>query len=336
MRLARGHSFPVNPRWQVLLADLGLGPADVLRRAGLPEDLFRRPQAALAPDEYFRLWQGVEAEAADPALPLRIGSALSVEAFDPPVFAALCSRDLNTALSRLATYKRLICPMALHVDVGSKATTLEIEWLEASIAPPASLVGMEVVFFVQLARIATRTKVRPLEVRSPHGLEPEAAYTDYFGVGVRRGRRPRVSFRRSDAELPFLTANEAVWKSFEPHLRKRLSALDESATTADRVRAVLLELLPGGSASIDVVAQRLGTSSRTLQRRLGRESTSFQAVLAGTREELARHYLKTSDLTGAEISFLLGFEDPDSFFRAFHGWTGETPEQARRSLQAAS
>jgi len=39
-------------------------------------------------------------------------------------------------------------------------------------------------------------------------------------------------------------------------------------------------------------------------------------------------------MSGARISFLLGFEDPNSFFRALHRWTGSTPEQARRALTA--
>jgi AraC-like DNA-binding protein len=332
--MARSHSFQVNPAWQVLLNDLGIHPANVLRRAGLPEDILVRSKATLSTDEYFRLWQGIEAESGDPALPLRIGAALSVEVFDPPIFAALCSPNLNTALKRIGTYKRLVCPMALHVDVGSKTTTMELEWLDATIKPPASLIATEVVFFVQLARIATRTTVCPLKVKSPQVLEPKDEYAEYFGVRVQSGLRPLISFKRADAERPFLTANEEMWRTFEPHLQKRLSELDESATTADRVHAVLLEFLPSGSASIEAVAQRIGTSTRTLQRRLSQEQKSFQAVLNETRENLARHYLKTSELTGAEISFLLGFEDPNSFFRAFHTWTGETPEQVRGALQA--
>jgi len=38
-------------------------------------------------------------------------------------------------------------------------------------------------------------------------------------------------------------------------------------------------------------------------------------------------------MSGAEISFLLGYEEPNSFFRAFHAWTGQTPEQARAALR---
>ncbi|MGW9031461.1 helix-turn-helix domain-containing protein [Streptomyces sp. NPDC055722] len=33
-------------------------------------------------------------------------------------------------------------------------------------------------------------------------------------------------------------------------------------------------------------------------------------------------------MTVREIAFLLGYEDPNSFYRAFHSWTGKTPAQA--------
>jgi len=42
----------------------------------------------------------------------------------------------------------------------------------------------------------------------------------------------------------------------------------------------------------------------------------------------AVHRIKT-EFSSAEISFLLGYEDPNSFIRAFHGWTGATPERLR-------
>jgi AraC-like DNA-binding protein len=52
--------------------------------------------------------------------------------------------------------------------------------------------------------------------------------------------------------------------------------------------------------------------------------------LNSTREGLARHYLVNSQISSAEISFLIGFDDPSSFIRAFHIWTGETPENFRK------
>ena len=101
-------------------------------------------------------------------------------------------------------------------------------------------------------------------------------------------------------------------------------------TTTQRVRAALLEGLPSGLASIEAITRKLAMSRRTLQRRIEAEGTSFQAILRDTREALARHYLERTALPAAEISFLLGFDEPNSFYRAFRGWTGLTPDSVRR------
>lgn len=61
------------------------------------------------------------------------------------------------------------------------------------------------------------------------------------------------------------------------------------------------------------------------------EDTSYQAILSETRKELARHYLQQTVLPVAEISFMLGFNETNSFYRAFRTWTGTTPDKIRRA-----
>ena len=93
----------------------------------------------------------------------------------------------------------------------------------------------------------------------------------------------------------------------------------------ERVRAALFELLPSARSTLKAVAQELNTSPRTLQRRLAEEGLSYRYVLDNTRAQLAKHYLKRTQLKKAEIAFLLGYEDPNSFYPAFRSWTGTTP-----------
>jgi hypothetical protein len=103
--------FALDPSLQVLLEDLGVSPQDLLRQAHLPLDLFSQPSPTLTTTEYFQLWQGLEALlSSDPAFPLRVAQATTVEAFSPPLFACVCSENLNQALKRLAQYKPLIGP----------------------------------------------------------------------------------------------------------------------------------------------------------------------------------------------------------------------------------
>lgn len=112
--------------------------------------------------------------------------------------------------------------------------------------------------------------------------------------------------------------------------------LDASVTTAKRVRAALLEGLPSGLVTMEAIARKLALSKRTLQRKIEAEGTSYQRILQETREALARHYLQKTLLPAAEIAFLLGFDEPNSFYRAFRAWTGTTPDSVRQRSAPAS
>jgi AraC-like DNA-binding protein len=156
-----------------------------------------------------------------------------------------------------------------------------------------------------------------------------SSYAAFFGVPVTSTPSATLVFATADAERPFLTENHKMWLFFEPSLRQRLADLDRTAGMAERVRGTLLETLPAGEASMQAVCRRLGVGTRTLQRRLQDEGTTFQQTLDTLRGSLAHHYLRNTALSGAEISFLLGYEDANSFARAFHVWTGRTPQAVR-------
>ncbi|AEI81930.1 transcriptional regulator AraC family (plasmid) [Cupriavidus necator N-1] len=334
--MTRNQTFSLSIGWQTLLKDFGVQASHVLRRAGLPEDLLSREGHGLTTDEYFRFWRALEMEAGDVMFPLRIAETVSAESFDPPLFAALCSATLMQAVQRLAKYKQLVAPMSLEVEVGKLGElTVSPRWLSVQTDVPYSLQVAELAFFLRLARLATRETVKALRVVLPE-LPPSAyarRYEAFFGTPVQHGASPSITFAAADALRPFLTVNKGMWRVFEPALRQRLSELDAMAATAERVRAVLLELLPSNSATIERAAERLGMSKRTLQRRLEDEGENFRALVSSTRESLARHYLQNTSMSGGEIAFLLGFEEPNSFYRAFHDWTGQTPDSIRHAMR---
>ena len=315
--------------WGILLKDLGIEAENVLRRAGLPRDLMGREQAKLTVEEYFGLWEALDAEADDPILPIRLGRAATPEVFHPAIFAALCSPNLIVAIQRIAQYKRLCAPVTLVIDEEEEGLSIAKRWDDPTVVIPKTLATMELVFLTQIARIGTREPIRPLRIESSQPLQPLEAYVDFFGVKPVRSKRHRVVFTWEDARRPFLTASESVWQTFEPELQRRLTTLEASAPLSARVRSVLLESLPSGESSVDVVAKRLGLSTRTLQRKLKPEGVSFKDIVNSTRKDLARHYVTKTSLAYPEISFLIGFEEPSSFFRAFREWTGKTPEAFR-------
>lgn len=331
-RLDQARTYPVWPAWKVFLQDAGVNGANVLRRAKLPSDLFARESVRLDSANYYRLWEAIDEEVGKtggPA-PLRFAQKMSTDWFNPELLVALCSQDMNGALARLAKYKS--GPMALKLDLNARGTTAALEFLDRALTPPRVLVAFKLVFLVQLARLATRSPVQPLRVGWPSpalAARDADAYATWFGVPVEDLPAPTLEFATDDTQRPFLTANHGMWKFFEPVLRQRLTDLEKHASTVERVRGALVEALPTGEVSMPAVCRKLGISRRTLQRRLHEEGSSFQQTLDALRSSLAHHYLHNSPLSGKEISFLLGFKDTNSFVRAFHTWTGSTPQAVR-------
>ena len=66
-----------------------------------------------------------------------------------------------------------------------------------------------------------------------------------------------------------------------------------------------------------------------MQRRLGELGTTYQDILDEVRQRSAWQLLANTDLGIGEVAFLLGFEEVNSFTRAFQAWEGTTPAKWR-------
>jgi AraC-like DNA-binding protein len=95
------------------------------------------------------------------------------------------------------------------------------------------------------------------------------------------------------------------------------------------VKGIVKKLLAGQRPTLRDVARELRLSTRTLERRLTAERAKFQQLMEEARRELPQHYLLHSSLELNETAYLLGYEDANSFFRAFHQWEGTSPGEWR-------
>lgn len=319
-------AFTLVPEWRGLLQARGIRPAHVLRPAGLPDDLFAQPRAKLDALSYHRLIDAIVATLDVPAPAACLGS-VPREALQ---LAVLCSATVAEAFARISAHARLVSPLQIevHDTVGGLEVTLQADGLDL----PAHVVLAEMAGWLGLVRAALRN-----DTAAPIAMELTApvtdpSYADFFGRTLRQGPFNRMIFLRETAVQPIAAPDPAVFQALPDALGLRLDALPSSATTVARVNAVLTEALPAGKSDVALVGERLGLSGRSLQRRLKGEATSYKLVLQALRVRLARHYLQHSAFSGPEIAFLLDYDDPNSFIRAFHGWTGTSPEAMRREL----
>lgn len=162
-----------------------------------------------------------------------------------------------------------------------------------------------------------------------HGLD--RVYQAHFNCSVSFNQPcAGIVFSRAilDAPLPF--RDEEAARQLARQCRLLLFKAQRHESLTDEVRNLLLDN-PGRFPDIEAVADRLAVSVRTLSRRLGRENSSYQAILDEVRFGLAREYLKETTLPLREIAALLGYSEPGNFTHAFKRWSGVTPQEFRRT-----
>lgn len=312
------------------LSDLGVLPAAVLRRAGLPKGLFDREKIFVSTEELFALYRGIGEASRDPAIGLKLGTEPRIERYDPIVLAAVSARSFRDALERLARYKQITCPEEIRVTDRRDESRVQFRWLLAQETVPPVLVDLCFACILDIARRGTGEAVRPRRVELRGVTGGRKIYEAHFGCPVELGARQNaIVFAKADLERPFLTHNADLFAIVAPQLEAQLKQALASKTLGEQVKGILKPLLAGRRPGIDDVAKELRTSPRTLQRRLAESGATFQQLLQEARRELARHYLLHSSLELNETAYLLGYEDSHSFFRAFHGWEGDSPGEWR-------
>lgn len=255
---------------------MGFSVEEVLKKALLPEDLFARQTPSLTAEEYFRFMEAVDALSPEGQTPIRLAASEGIEAFSPPIFAAYCcSRNALVCLRRLAQYKPLIGALLYRIEETETSVGVEILSGNAELELPEILVGIEFVFLIGLIRKATKKRIVPLSAAAKKPMRNHAC-ADFIGIPITVGDKNRLVFSKEDMLAAFISQNESMWDFFEPELKRRLSMMDTDDSFAARVRGALMELLPGGECTIDDAAGKLGTSRRSLQRRLQRKKPIFR------------------------------------------------------------
>ncbi|AFH61295.1 helix-turn-helix domain-containing protein [Paenibacillus caseinilyticus] len=315
------------PGFWAALHQLGIAAQDIARKARLPHTMITSP--TVTTDQYFAIWQAYSDLIGDTAQGIiKLATVFETAKYPPTVLATYHARDYRDALNRMARYKQLCPPEHLRITEQGEFAAIELGWLQEQPGPPL-LAGITLAFLLELGRRGTGQPLTARLVEFSHAMGDMQALEAYFGCSVRMGAEcSRLILHRSDLDRPFVSFNEELLDILTPVLDRSLDDLQGGRSLSENVKRLIQRSLPEGP-DIQVVAKKLGMSDRTLQRRLHDENTSFKHLLTQAKREQARAYLADPSLDIKEVAFLLGYEDQNSFYRAFRLWEGDTPSNWR-------
>jgi AraC-like DNA-binding protein len=157
-----------------------------------------------------------------------------------------------------------------------------------------------------------------------------------FGIKVSMsGHRLKVKLKREALNLPLLAADQALFVLYKSRYLRSVPNQESNAKHKTdsawlrQAKNFLRASLNQPSYGATELAQSLGLSKRTLERRLASEGVSFREVKQLIQAETSQELLK-SGFTPKEVAFEVGFESPAAFTRAFNRWTGACPSSLSR------
>jgi len=136
-------------------------------------------------------------------------------------------------------------------------------------------------------------------------------------------------FERSLLDLPQPYPDDSLHELLLKRADQLLANANGDEQLVERVSQLLRLQLHEPDA--EELAQRLGLTLRSLQRRLQETGASFSNLLDEARRDAACALLCQPDLAIKDIALRTGFSEPSAFHRAFKRWKGVTPAQFRQA-----
>jgi len=313
----------------------GLDIAPVLRGAGVPWEMLEDREARISHAQLDQLWLGLERAAGSSRIGLLLlEHGLRPTSFGAAGYRAMTSPTLGDALEAGVRYHPVIKPNAV-VRIEHRDDVVVIVH-EFSPDTPRSCVDFAVGTFAVLARRWTTSEETPIEVGVLNkATEDRLRYEATFGCPVQFGQREAtVTFARHQLDAPLTNAYDELAEHFDEMASQALAQSKAEPSFEQELREAVLCAVRQGDVRLTPVAEALGCSQRTLQRRLKEHELRFQAIADEVRCAEAMRLLRHTDMPVTSVAEQLGYADDKSFRRAFRRWTKSSPVEARQQARA--
>jgi AraC-like DNA-binding protein len=310
-----------------LIRDLGGSPDEVLEMAGLSLEQIEQPALLIPFDKQIQLLQISAQRYRTEDLGLQLARRQDMAVFGALSLLAMQCKTVQQGLQLFGRY--------LHYSVQAVDLKMEVknDLAYFIIDTPYETAAQSHQFWDHgLAMACTVTRMlcganwapRSTYLRRP-APEDAGPYNRYFRSPVAFGGDLSALVYPLDTLMqPISTSINSVPHQLQQYLRTSFEG-----DFLEQMRRVINSLLVTRDCTEKTVADCMGYSLRTLQRKLHSEGTSFQQQIDKERSALAISYLQEPQFSLTDISELLGYAEPSVFTRSFKRWFGVTPSQWR-------
>jgi AraC-like DNA-binding protein len=308
-----------------LLADVGLSPS-----------LLQVPQARVSAKVYGALWRAI-ALALDDEFFGQDSRRMKAGSFAMLCHAVVACKTLGQALDRSLRFYALVLD-DISGTCERNATEARIV-LHERVAGASQRAFAHELLLLLLYGVSCWLVGRRIPILRTEFSYAEPAYSAEYRLmycADLRFDRPNtlIAFDPGYLDLPVMQNERSIKEFLRTAPESILLKYKNGSSLTSRVRRRLRQCLPGEVPDFERLADELNMTPATMRRRLHEEGESYQSIKDQLRRDLAISYLSHSSRSVMDIALELGFSERSAFHRAFRKWTGASPGEFRRTLQA--
>jgi AraC-like DNA-binding protein len=318
-------------------ARCGLDRQQLLGEMGMAPDVLEDRDNRLPVESFARLWHLISARCPD--RPLALDWIATFKITDAGLMGYLVShlKTVREAAETMGRFGHVVNQAATPALVEGPATSrIRYSLLPVLLATQHAPEAMMVSLTAFLRGVAGQG-FAPLAVRLPYPATARTpALEKFFGTEIHHDAGElSLEFATEVLDRPLPSADPVPAAYLRRQVQEVVQQIDSPNSVSQECARRIAERLGAGEPSQSAVAKQMAMSERTLQRRLQAEGVTFNELLEQARRTFACSYLADRKLAAYEVSFVLGYSEPATFFRAFKRWTGQTPQQYRSTVMNA-
>lgn len=308
---------------------------DLAQKTGASRDFFMKAEGKIPIHYELQLWDYAAEKTQDRHLGLTLASLFELENLGVIGYLSLQQNTLFEMMTTFSHYHRLVHEEAI-LEVGCEAECDVLEHRFSTVGDGPGAYANEVTLGA-IWKIIQLAASEPLTLQgvcfqhhAPDDWEP---YPLFFGQSIDlkfSQLSNKLIFPPGTLDTPLKESDSRLAKILKSQADQALASLPQSSEWESALYQSIAELIAENNVHIDTVAERLGFSRRTLQRRLGEKNLIFRDTVESVQKRFALRYLDDPSLNVTEVGYLCGFSELSSFSRAFKRWTGKSPQEFRR------
>ncbi|QXV66779.1 AraC family transcriptional regulator ligand-binding domain-containing protein [Mucilaginibacter sp. 21P] len=311
-------------------------PSDRLcRSAGIDKGSMFEDATMISEEKIRNLWVNAVKLSNDLLFGLHFGESLQLSALGIVGELIKTSRDVGTAITAAANLISTITPL-FRMEMCSDEIHFVIKLLPTERYDHNDPVCGQIRDFLTAFTIheldgLTLKKIRPVSVIYPADKSNVPEYERVLRCKPSIGDHVGITFEIQDWDMPIITSNYELQQLLLQSNATVKDRMSSEVSFKNKVTNYMLSNAYLGLPSIEQLSSNFNISSRTLQRKLSVENSNFQQITDNVLKRLAISYLKEGSHTLKEIAYMLGYNDPSAFSRAFKKWTGFPPATYQRN-----